>query len=488
MGECANGGTAGRRMSAPQSECTQLTGGVAVQTVIITVAVGFAAGPPVYYAVVDVIRRREVRRRRKRYTQRTGRTAPFLSPVQSQEDKEALKELYASFKIAGRFSNPFVEWREQSFWEVLLWKLVYTPLSGRFLFQGGKPSDPDMLRQSLPTERPNFVKLFGLESKKSIDDSWDHLSLPDRPGSSSSDDDVATRSRPVKVSSDLTYTWIGQSTSFVQLEGVSILTDPIFDERTLPTVFAPARLFAVPCQVHELLAIDIVLVSHNHPDHISVASVKNIGNRAKWIIPLGLGKWLSRHGVTNWIEMNWWQELVLTITTADGAKKTVTVCCTPAMHWSARGLFDSNLTLWASFVVKGNKDSFFHASVFPLSWDHAGSFRPLQRRHGLLRGLQGNRAGTRSNYAQRTANRRVRATVALVAIFSPLEHVARLTRRRCNRSKNTPHLALGRADGPQRRRVAAVNSRPLGILGPQRRTLPQPTAGPRARQNRRRLA
>lgn len=132
-------------------------------------------------------------------------------------------------------------------------------------------------------------------------------------------------------------------------------------ERTLPTVLAPKRLCSVPCQLEELLpALDVVLCSHNHPDHISISAIRTIGNRAKWIVPLGVGKLLASQGVTNYTEMDWWQETELEVARNDGTKRKVTVCCTPSMHWSARGLFDSNLTLWASFVVKGNNNSFFH--------------------------------------------------------------------------------------------------------------------------------
>lgn len=222
---------------------TGSNGGIvtAIRTVVLTVVFAFGAGPPIYYSVIDVIRRRHVRKRRARYSQRTGQREPFSDDTANltcsePERKEALKELFASYKIGNRFSNPFVEWREQSFWEVLVWKLIYTPLSGRFLYQGGKPSDPELLRASLPIDRPNFVKLFGLDRAKSKDrpnsskarsltESWDQLSEAKESSTSSSDED----DKPVHVSDDLTFTWIGQSTCYVQLEGVSILTDPIFE-------------------------------------------------------------------------------------------------------------------------------------------------------------------------------------------------------------------------------------------------------------------
>lgn len=156
-------------------------------------------------------------------------------------------------------------------WEWLFWKLVYQPLTGRIWWDGGVPKDPEELAASLPTETPNFIKLFGFipssaapsttispsTSSKDLSDSWDHLSTSSA---------TPTRQQ-VTVGKDLTFTWIGQSTSYVQLDGVGILTDPVFAFKTVDTFMAPPRLCPAPCKLADLLPhIQVVLLSHDHFD------------------------------------------------------------------------------------------------------------------------------------------------------------------------------------------------------------------------------
>jgi N-acyl-phosphatidylethanolamine-hydrolysing phospholipase D len=80
--------------------------------------------------------------------------------------------------------------------------------------------------------------------------------------------------------------------------------------------------------------------------------MKEIGNSATWYIPKGLGKFFTRHSVTNYIELDWWQEYQ--------HDKSLLIACTPIQHWSGRHFFDVNSTLWASFICKTNQNSFFH--------------------------------------------------------------------------------------------------------------------------------
>ncbi|KAJ3195564.1 hypothetical protein HK101_011784 [Irineochytrium annulatum] len=100
----------------------------------------------------------------------------------------------------------------------------------------------------------------------------------------------------------------GQSTCLVQLDGYNILTDPIFSSRTVGDWLGPKRVQRVPCQIQELPKIDIVLVSHNHYDHLDQSVVAYLGNSAVWYIPVGLRSWFANFGVTNVVELDWWAE------------------------------------------------------------------------------------------------------------------------------------------------------------------------------------
>jgi N-acyl-phosphatidylethanolamine-hydrolysing phospholipase D len=95
----------------------------------------------------------------------------------------------------------------------------------------------------------------------------------------------------------ITITWLGQSTCLVQLEGVNILTDPVFSRCTINDYLGPKRLRPIPCQLEDL-NVDIVLVSHNHFDHLDLNVVRKLKNNVLWIVPLGMYAWFERQGVT----------------------------------------------------------------------------------------------------------------------------------------------------------------------------------------------
>lgn len=155
------------------------------------------------------------------------------------------------------------------------------------MWDGGVPADPEALAASLPIETPNFIKLFGLRSpstastpqpsapdsptlsasSKDLSDSWDHLSIASSHRSHTSAKTLSTVPASIKPSKDLTVTWIGQSTSFVQMDGVGFLTDPVWAHRTVNTSLAPPRLCPPPCALSDIAhAVQVVLVSHDHFD------------------------------------------------------------------------------------------------------------------------------------------------------------------------------------------------------------------------------
>jgi N-acyl-phosphatidylethanolamine-hydrolysing phospholipase D len=146
-------------------------------------------------------------------------------------------------------------------------------------------------------------------------------------------------------------TWIGHATMLVQMGGLNILTDPVFSERASPVRFAgPKRYQAPGISLNQLPHIDLVLVSHNHYDHLDTASVKALnaqaGGAPQFIVPLGIKKWMAAEGITKVQQLDWWDKT--TVKTNNGQ---VQVHFTPAQHWSARGLNDRRATLWGGFAV-----------------------------------------------------------------------------------------------------------------------------------------
>jgi L-ascorbate metabolism protein UlaG (beta-lactamase superfamily) len=143
-------------------------------------------------------------------------------------------------------------------------------------------------------------------------------------------------------------TWYGHASALVEIEGARVLLDPIWSERCSPSAHVgPKRLHPVPVELEELPAVDAVLISHDHYDHLDMATVKRLvrTQSAPFAVPLGIGGHLRRWGVPEHriIELDWDE----TCTLGD-----LTLTLTAAHHFSGRGL-TRNTTLWGSWVVAG---------------------------------------------------------------------------------------------------------------------------------------
>jgi N-acyl-phosphatidylethanolamine-hydrolysing phospholipase D len=162
------------------------------------------------------------------------------------------------------------------------------------------------------------------------------------------------------------YTWIGHSTFLVQYAGVNVLTDPVFSERASMVQFAgPKRYRRVPCTVDQLPPIDVVVVSHNHYDHLDYYSILDLYNHHKgctFYAPLKMGDWFAKNfeGISV-KDLDWFDstvhELKPTSNNKTGETKAVPdvqvqVTCLPCQHWSLRNGRDRNEVLWGSFGIK----------------------------------------------------------------------------------------------------------------------------------------
>ena len=185
---------------------------------------------------------------------------------------------------------------------------------------------------------------------------------------------------PVTYSDQVTLTafsesliWIGQSSILLKHNGFTVLTDPHFSDRASPVGFAgPKRVTPTPFQIKDLPVIDVVLISHNHYDHLDRASIEDLiayQPSIKFFVPLGLAKTLMGWGAKDVTELDWWQAATL-----DG----IEILPTPVQHWSKRSFFDRNKSLWAGWMIKWSDFSFYFAGDSGYSDD----FKETARRVG----------------------------------------------------------------------------------------------------------
>ncbi|PNH01258.1 N-acyl-phosphatidylethanolamine-hydrolyzing phospholipase D [Tetrabaena socialis] len=150
--------------------------------------------------------------------------------------------------------------------------------------------------------------------------------------------------------------WVGHATVLVQMGGFTFITDPVFSERCAPVQFAGPKRVVAPALTGEepqMPALDFVLLSHNHYDHLDTGSVRTLqrryGKGLTWYVPLGLRSWFASEGVTNVVELDWWQSVTHAGNTSN---KSVVITMVPAQHWTARGVLDRCRTLWGGYVVE----------------------------------------------------------------------------------------------------------------------------------------
>jgi N-acyl-phosphatidylethanolamine-hydrolysing phospholipase D len=178
-------------------------------------------------------------------------------------------------------------------------------------------------------------------------------------------------------------TWIGHITVLVQIGGLNILTDPVFSERCSPVQWAgPKRQTPPGLAMGQLPHIDVVLLSHNHYDHLDEASVRALaqqtGGQPLFITPLVHRKWLQRWGAHHHVELDWWDTHVLPATERH---QRTEITLTPAQHWSARSATDAMRSLWGGFAVCNAQAHLFFAGDTAYSPDFKDIRQHFARAH-----------------------------------------------------------------------------------------------------------
>lgn len=173
--------------------------------------------------------------------------------------------------------------------------------------------------------------------------------------------------------SGLRITWLGHSTLLIEIDGRRYLTDPVFSRRASPsTLFGTARFQPPPLAIEDLPPLDGVILSHDHYDHLDLASIRALNRRGViFYAPLGVGAHLERWGVPaeRIVEHDWWEQSTL---------GEFSLVATPAHHFSGRMLIDYNRKLWCSWVIAGPKHRVFFSGDSGL----AAVFQTIGTRHG----------------------------------------------------------------------------------------------------------
>ncbi|MCB0729786.1 MAG: MBL fold metallo-hydrolase [Ignavibacteriae bacterium] len=171
---------------------------------------------------------------------------------------------------------------------------------------------------------------------------------------------------------ELKITWVGHSSQIINIDGKIILTDPVFENKTV--FMGPSRYNGdVPLNMDEIPEIDLVLISHNHYDHFNSNTLEELNKKTKmFLVPLMVGAQLEELGIPREkiTELDWWDEVK--------PFENFMVAFTPTQHFSGRGLFDRNETLWGSFVVEGP----YHKIYFSGDSGYFEGFKEIGNKYG----------------------------------------------------------------------------------------------------------
>lgn len=161
--------------------------------------------------------------------------------------------------------------------------------------------------------------------------------------------------------SGLRLTWMGHSSTLVEIDGMRVLLDPVWDERASPLRWAgPKRFFPAPLELKDMPRLDVVVVSHDHYDHLGESTIRKLAvlptmRETEWVTSLGIGEILEEYGVKRRriTELDWTQSI---------GDASLEITALPSRHFSGRSMFNRFGTLWSSFVLKGPKHNVYYGA------------------------------------------------------------------------------------------------------------------------------
>lgn len=179
---------------------------------------------------------------------------------------------------------------------------------------------------------------------------------------------------PDEANQETRVTWFGHSALLIEMDGKRILLDPMFGSAPSPVPWFGNKRYSkeLPFKVEELPQVDLVVLSHDHYDHLDYGTIKQLKHKVKnFAVPLGVAGHLKRWGVEpdRIKECNWWDEIQFS---------GISLICSPARHFSGRSISDRNSTLWCSWIIKG-KDSNIY---FSGDSGYGPHFKEIGKRYG----------------------------------------------------------------------------------------------------------
>lgn len=167
---------------------------------------------------------------------------------------------------------------------------------------------------------------------------------------------IPPESIQTRPSTGLRAIWFGHSSVYIEVDGLRLLIDPVFSDYASPfDGIGPKRFHPPPIAITDLPNIDAVIISHDHYDHLDMRTAQYLSSKgAQFLVPLGVGSHLDEWGVPEQqiTELDWWESTEM---------KGQTLVCTPAQHYSSRGIFDYKETLWSSWSIIGSEHRVFYS-------------------------------------------------------------------------------------------------------------------------------
>jgi L-ascorbate metabolism protein UlaG (beta-lactamase superfamily) len=255
---------------------------------------------------------------------------------------------------------------------------VLRALRGAPAALGAQPSDIRKVAKRSPHYRDGvFVNLepasFNIDAEEQRNIVWELIGSRSA-GHPAADIPLFTpEPRTFDAAGHIAVSWFGHSTALLEIDGYRVLTDPVWSDRCSPSdVIGPVRMHPPPVPLDALPALDAIVISHDHYDHLDIDTIIGLARsqRSPFVVPLGVGSHLREWGIPDGriVELDWNERAQI---------EELTLICTPARHFSGRFL-NRNTTLWASWAIIGPA----HRAFFGGDTGYTKSFTEIGREHG----------------------------------------------------------------------------------------------------------